>query len=129
MISKSFQILLIVLTSINLITIIFYIRKMEMRVKYALIWIGLSIILLVLAIFPSTLMTCANFLGISSDTNALFMFAVGFLYVLSFSFSIMFSRNSKKITMLVQHICILSKEIDELKLEIKTLNIDDKVDS
>lgn len=118
MISKSFQILLIVITSINLITITFYIRRMEMRVKYALIWIGLSIILLALAIFPSTLMTLAHFLGISSDANALFMFAIGFLYILSFSFSIMFSRNSKRITKLIQHIAILNKKIDELNSKL-----------
>lgn len=119
MISKSFQIILITITSVNLIINVYYIKRMEMRVKYALIWIGLSIILLVLAIFPSTLMTLANLLGINSDTNALFMFAIGFLYLLCFSFSIMFSRNSRRIKKLIQHISILSKEIDELKKKIE----------
>ncbi len=118
MISRSFQLILIAVTSINIIVNVVYIKRGEMRVKYSLIWLTLSLVLLLLAIFPGTLMSFAKLLNISSDTNALFMFFIGFLYIISFSFSIMFSRNSKKITMLAQQIGISDNKIVELENQI-----------
>lgn len=122
MITKSFQIILIVITSLNILLNIYYIKKMEMRIKYSLIWLTLSLLLLILAIFPKTIMFIAGVLNISSDTNTLYMMAISFLYIISFSFSIMFSRNSRKITTLVQYIAVLNRKIE--KLEEKVNRID-----
>lgn len=115
MISKGFQILLIITMVMNLIITIILIRKREMRVKYSLVWVFISIFALILAIFPNFFRTISNMLFIYNDANALFMIGIGILYVLSFSFSIMFSRNSFTIKNLTQEIAMLKSRINELE--------------
>lgn len=115
MISKEFQIILIITMILNLIITIYYIRKMEMRVKYALIWIFISLFMLTISVFPKIFTAISNFLNIYNDANALFMLAIIFLYVLSFNFSIILSRNSKKIKTLIQHIALLNDRVDDLE--------------
>jgi hypothetical protein len=113
--SSTFQGVLIVVTAaIFIITSVLIIRK-HMRVKYALMWFLLNAVLLLLAIFPQLVQKIANVLHIYSDTNTIFLIMLAILYMLSFSYSIIFSKNSLRIKDLTQEMAILKAELDELK--------------
>ncbi len=114
-ISSTFQIVLIVATAlVFLITSILIIRK-HMRIKYALMWFLMNAVLLIFAIFPQLVLKIANLLHIYSDTNAIFLMMIAALYMLCFSFSIIFSKNSLRIKDLTQEMAILKAELDEIK--------------
>ena len=116
-ISSTFQIFLIIVTAaVFVITSILIIKK-HMRVKYALAWFLMNAVLLVFAILPQLVQKIADVLHIYSDTNAIFLIMISILYVLSFSFSIIFSRNSLRIKDLTQEMAILKAEMNEMKKE------------
>ena len=114
-ISSTFQIVLIVATAVMFAATSFLIIKKHMRVKYALVWFLMNTVLLVLAIFPQLVQKTAQLLHIYSDTNAIFLIMIAILYVLCFSFSIIFSRNSQRIKDLAQEMAILKAEMELLK--------------
>jgi hypothetical protein len=86
-----------------------------MRIKYALMWFLMNAVLLIFAIFPQLVLKIANLLHIYSDTNAIFLMMIAALYMLCFSFSIIFSKNSLRIKDLTQEMAILKAELDEIK--------------
>ncbi len=118
MINPTFQIVLILSTVAMFIITSILIIKRHMHIKYALVWFGLNTVLLIFAIFPQLVQKIAEILHIYSDTNTIFLIMVAILYMLSFSFSIIFSRNSTRIKDLTQALAILDGEVNKLKNEI-----------
>ncbi len=115
MLSTSFQLLLIITTiSVFILTSVLIVKK-HMQIKYALLWFLLSIVLLIFAIFPHLVLEIANILHIYSDANAIFLIMITILYLLCFSFSLIFSRNSERIKLLTQEVAILELELRKIR--------------
>lgn len=122
MISTGFQVILVISMISNLAITIYLIRKGNMRVKYSLLWIFVSVFALLLAVFPQIFLAISRMLFIYNDANALFMIAIGGLYIISFSYSIIFSKNSYAISTLTQEIAILKSKINDLEQEKSKYN-------
>lgn len=91
------------------------IRKYRLELKNALIWLGLSLFTIFLAIFPNFPTYFASLIGIETPVNALFMLFIVFNLAIMFSLTVAISNSSNKIKDLVQEIGILKKEIESLK--------------
>jgi hypothetical protein len=102
--------------SSGLFLIIFeLLRRRRLIERYALLWLGNSIVLLVLAAWTGLLEIISRALGIAYPPNALFAFAFGFVLLLLLHFSIAISRLSNETKVLAQDVARLDRELRELR--------------
>lgn len=121
MMSFRLQIVLFLMITLGIIYIIGLVKKKCMDLRYALIWIVVSICILILTAFPKILNIIAELLGIASPVNMLFFFGFCFSIVIIFSLSIALSRLSEKVKKMAQEIAIMRKdtyaELEKVKKE------------
>jgi hypothetical protein len=99
-----------------LLLIIFeLLRRRRLIERYALIWLGSGVVLLVLAIWTGLLEIVSKALGIAYPPNALFAFAFGFVLLLLLHFSIAISRLSGETKVLAQDVARLDHELRDLR--------------
>ena len=115
MITRKFLVLLIIMVAIYLVVIYHMIKEHVTLLKYTLLWGLMGVILLIFAVFPSSVMWLANLFGMYSDTNFLFLFMIGFEFILLFSLTHIVSRQNENNKRLVQEIAILEKRVRELE--------------
>ena len=66
-------------------------------------------------IFPGVMYSFANFIGFELLSNMLLCFFIVILIFISLALTVMVSNNRKKITLLVQELSILKKEMEDKK--------------
>jgi hypothetical protein len=119
MINLKLQFILLAFSIIVLYQFINMIRKYSLELKYALLWLLVGIVNLVLVVFPNSIVIIANMLGIEEPVNALFLLGIISLFTILFSLTIALSRSSNKIKDLSQDIGILKEEVFQLKSKLK----------
>ena len=108
--------LLAIVASGVLVAIVFeLLRRRRLIERYALIWLGSSVVLLGLAIWKGALDRLADLMGIAYPPNALFMIAFGFVLLLLLHFSLAISRLSNETKVLAQVVARLDRELRELR--------------
>jgi hypothetical protein len=108
--------LLAILGSSVLLGIVFeLLRRRRLIERYALIWLGSSLVLLGLAVWKGLLDKLADLMGIAYPPNALFMIAFGFVLLLLLHFSLAISRLSNETKVLAQVVARLDGELRELR--------------
>lgn len=108
--------LLAIFASGVLLAIVFeLLRRRRLIERYALIWLGSSLVLLGLAIWKGALDRLADLMGIAYPPNALFMIAFGFVLLLLLHFSLAISRLSNETKVLAQVVARLDRELRELR--------------
>ncbi|MDD2592065.1 MAG: DUF2304 domain-containing protein [Erysipelotrichaceae bacterium] len=113
------QLVLIVLVLIMDYIILRNIHKSKIDIRYAIIWILLSLSIFWMIIFPKTLDELASFLGIATPTNALFMISFFISYVMIFYLFKKISIHLDAIKDMNYELAKLRKEVTELKNERK----------
>jgi hypothetical protein len=108
--------LLAIFASGVLLAIVFeLLRRRRLIERYALIWLGSSLVLLGLAVWKGLLDKLAEAMGIAYPPNALFMIAFGFVLLLLLHFSLAISRLSNETKVLAQVVARLDRELRELR--------------
>ena len=107
--SVTLRIFLIVLSILALMYIIRKIRFSKMQIEYALFWIVLSIMFIVLAIFPSIAYWITIKLGVMSTANLIFLLIIGILLVKVFMMTVELSVLETRVRDLVQQLGIDEK--------------------
>ena len=107
--SLTLRILLITLSVLALGYIIRKIRFSKMQIEYALFWIVLSIVFIILAVFPSIAYWVTERLGVMSTANLIFLVIIGILLVKVFMMTIEISVLENKVRDLVQQLGIDEK--------------------
>lgn len=110
--SNNLTIFLLFVTLSFLVIVYKYVVKRKLLLKYALLWIMFSLILLISIIFPTLLVDISNFIGIEVTSNMVFL--IGFLILLFISFMLtsIVSRQKTELVNLAQEISILKKRVD-----------------
>lgn len=88
------------------------VRRRRLMERYALVWLGASSILLVLAIWKGLLNEIAHAIGIYYAPSALFVIAFGFILVLLLNFSLVISRLADQNKVLAQRLGMLQQRLD-----------------
>lgn len=101
-----FRIILIVVSLGTLFGIVKKIRNSKVQIESSLFWIGFSVILLVLSIFPKIAEFIAELLGIYSTVNFIFLFVIFVLLIHQFYNSIKISQIENKVKELTQEIAV-----------------------
>lgn len=93
---------------------VYWVRSRDLREKYALGWLTLASILLVLGIFPDLIKGFAERAHLSYPAAVLFV-ALTLIYVFSFTVSVSLSHQYRKTTRLMQELAILKERVRELE--------------
>lgn len=90
------------------------VNKKKMLIQYSLIWILISLVLLVIAIFPGIVFWLCSILGIQTPSNLIYLFGIiGLLMVALLQTSII-SKQTERIKFLTQMVSI-EKYKDEVE--------------
>ena len=113
MMTRRFQIILIVGIVLILLFILNMIRKRKLELKYSLVWLIVLGVLLVLACMPEKLNDIANALGIYSPINMIFFFGFVFSLAIIFVLTVTVSRLSARIRRLAQIVAMMNRYMGE----------------
>ncbi len=91
------------------------IRRGEMKMNHSLIWIGISLILLLLALIPGIAFWLADLLGISTPVNMVYLFFGFFSIIIFIYLSNVVSKEDRMNRRLTQKIAMLDRKIRELE--------------
>ncbi len=97
-----------------IVSAVFYLlRNRQLREKYAALWVGVGLVSLVLAIFPSLLDSVAGFFGVEIPSNLLFVLAILLLLAVTLHLSLEISRLEDETRILAEHVAILNALQDQ----------------
>lgn len=92
-------------------------RKKKIDFRYALGWIALEFVILILTLFPKLLTWMSSQIGIASPVNMLFFFGLCLSLCMIFSLSISLSHANDRVKKLAQELAITKRLIHEDKQE------------
>lgn len=94
--------------------------KKRLRLKYSLLWLALSLVALLCAIFPEPIFALARLLGFVVPSNLVFFLAIFFLLVLCLSLTVIVSWQARDIRQIIQEIAVINNQLENLCSEKKT---------
>jgi hypothetical protein len=98
--------LLLIASIFTFLYIVRKLRKSQLQVMDTVFWIVLATILIVLSIFPQIAYWIANFLGIQSPVNFIFLLIIFMLMIRNFLLTIKVSQLEDKLKTLVEELAI-----------------------
>lgn len=113
--SLKLQIIIGVILVIALAWIINMVRKEILDIRFALSWLLVGIIVLILDIFPSAMFWLVQLLGIQLPVNMMFFFGFCFTLFLVFGLTTKVSRQAEQLKRLTQEVALLEKSLTEAK--------------
>ena len=124
--SVALRICLVALSIISLFYIIRKIRYSKMQIEYTLFWIVLSIIMILMAVFPQIVYWITWRMGMVSAANVVYLFIIGILLVKVFMMTIEISNLESKVQALIQEVGISGKEQREEYQELSQKKEEEK---
>lgn len=88
-------------------------RRRQVKEKYAVLWLGVGMAMLILAIFPGLLDLVANWIGVKSGPNLLFLVTGLVLLLVCVHLSWEVSRLEDRSRGLAEELGLLRLELDE----------------
>lgn len=121
MMTLKFRLIMASILLIGFVIIINMVRKKSLDLRYALIWLALIAMILVIVIVPGLLGVITHFLGIYDAMNMVFFMGFVFLIVVTFFLTAALSRNSNRIKALTQQVALLEKQVrdESVKVSLK----------
>ncbi len=107
--SITLSVFLVIMAVLSLVYIVWRIRHSKMQIEYAIFWIILAIIGIIMAAFPEVVYWATGLLGVQSPANAVYLFIIGVLLLKVFMMTIEISDLENKVKDLVQQIGINDK--------------------
>ncbi len=88
-------------------------RRRQLSEKYAVLWLVVGVLLLILTIFPGMLGTVSGLVGVEVPSNLLFFTAIVFLIGVALHLSWELSRLEDETRKLAEDLAILRLEVEE----------------
>lgn len=99
--------------------------KKRLRLKYSLMWLTLSLLALLCAIFPEPIYGLAHILGFAVPSNMVFFLAIFFLLALCLSLTVIVSWQARDIRQLIQEIAVIYNQLEKMEPDNKAGTLDD----
>ena len=113
--SVKLQIILTVLVIAADLFILRQIRHKRMSLNYSLLWLSISLLLLIMILFPGLIDRLAALVGITLPINMLFLGFSVFAMMMLFSITGIVSVEHAKTRRLTQQLALLEKRVRELE--------------
>ncbi len=97
---------LIILSLFFLFLVLKTIRAKKLLVQYALVWIILATVMLLFAVIPGFAEFLTELVGIETTSNFIYLMAIVALLILSFSLTVIVSKQAVKIKNIIQSVSI-----------------------
>lgn len=107
------QVIVAILTAGSLAGIVNMVRKGVLDIKFALSWLAVGMLVLVLDLFPGCMDYLVRLLGIELPANMMFFFGFCFTLYLLFLLTVKVSKQSGQIKKLAQEIALLEGNKNE----------------
>jgi hypothetical protein len=98
---------------------IHWVRRRELREKYAVAWVILASLLLLVGLFPSTIMWFADWAHLSYPA-AVLLISLTLIYLFSFTVSVSLTHQYRRNVRLTQELAILEERVRQLEKAVKT---------
>lgn len=115
MMGLKLQLIIAVIIIIGILYIISLIRRNRLELKYALSWLIVAVLVLIMDIFPAVMDKLALLLGIASPMNMMFFMGFLFLLVIILTLTVTVSIAASSVKRLTQKIALLEKRIRDLE--------------
>lgn len=113
--SIKIQIIVAVIIVCALLAIANMVRKEALDLKFALSWLAVGIVALVLDIFPGIMNWLVHLLGIQLPVNMMFFFGFCFTLFLVFTLTVKVSRQAEQLKRLTQEMALLEEKMNRQK--------------
>jgi len=107
------RVFIIIVSVAFIIYIIALVSRRRLLLKYSLLWLTLSLVLCLCAIFPTPIFMLARFLGFETASNFIFVLAIFFLLAILLSLSIIASKQTERINTLMQELALMKKKEED----------------
>lgn len=114
--STNTQILAIVSSIAIFVVVIDLVRRRKLKEEYSILWIGVSVVLLTLALWYGLLLEITQLVGAVLPSSTLFFFGLAFAMLVLLHFSVRISALERRVTLLVQELGLLSVDPAEAPL-------------
>lgn len=126
--SASLRIVLIVCSIVMLIYVAAKIRRAQMRIGDGIIWLGMSIVFIIISVFPEIVYWMCSRLGMMSPSNLVYLVVIAFLLMQIFYNSVKISNLSGRIDALAQEVALRDERFMKLKTtDSKLIEQSDKI--
>jgi hypothetical protein len=105
------QLASIVFASLVFLLVFEMVRRRHLHERYAILWLGAALVLLVLAVWTGLLKSVSDLVGIKTPSNAFFVIAFGFLLLLVLHFSSVVSKLSDETRVLAQRLALVEQQL------------------
>ena len=109
--SLKIQVIVAVVVVLALLWIANMVRKEILDIRFALCWLTVGAVVLVLDLFPGMMDFLVHLLGIELPVNMMFFFGFCFTLFLLFTLTVKVSRQEEHIKRLTQELALLEEEI------------------
>lgn len=93
------------------ISVLYLLLKNRITVKYALIWLFSTIIIIVVAVIPNLMEKLAKLLGFELLSNMVLCLFIAILMFLTLILTVIIAGQKKKTTLLIQELSLLKSEV------------------
>jgi len=100
------QVLAIIMAVVLLIAVVLLLRSYVLPEKYAVLWLGASIVAIILSAWPGLLQAASNFFGIAQPINLLFVGAFFVVFLLLMQISLELARTRDELRRAVQRLAL-----------------------
>jgi hypothetical protein len=90
-------------------------RRRQLREKYAVVWLGVGLVMVVFAIAPGLFNRLAHAMGVINPPDLLTVLAALFLLVVCVHMSWELGRMDDKARILAEEVALLRNDLDELR--------------
>ena len=99
---------------LTLVVLFEMLRRQRLREKYALIWVVVALVTVLLVIFPGLLDRASSLVGVQVPANLLFFAASMMLLLLSIQFSYEIGRLEERTRTLAEEVALLNLRFEQL---------------
>lgn len=127
--SLAFRIILILASLMTTLYIVRKIRFSKLQIEYAIFWIILSFLLILISIFPVLVTIPTNIIGMQAPVNFVFLVIIFILLIKAFMQTIEHSQLENKLNDLAQKIAIDEKINRERQKCMETADITEIIEN
>jgi len=106
-------VLAVVASLVTFVFVFWLLRRGVLREKYAVLWLFVSGVALILALIPGALRWISDAVGVETPSNLLFFVTVVLLVLVSVQLSYELSRHEMRIRRLAEEVALLYRRLDD----------------
>ena len=107
------KIVLIIIAVIMIFSTLKAVRNNKLPIKYSLIWLISSLILLFVSIFTNSFGRVSSLIGFQVSSNLVIGIFISLLLMITMMLTKIVSEQNKKITLLIEEVSIIKKKDDK----------------